>query len=128
LWGERVTVPEYDPEVGHRLPSRQTRANEIQTPDVLIVNGLYFLRDDIESLKIFVEAPAATRMERIRQRDLALGQDFAAIFETIIEPAHLRYTQPLRANAELVLDGTLPVDKLTEDLLRFVAASWSSWD
>jgi uridine kinase len=128
LRGERITIPEYDPEVGHRLPSRQMRADEIQTPDVLIVSGLYFLRDDIESLKIFVEAPAATRLERIRQRDLAVGQHSAAIFETVIELAYLRYTEPLRANAELVLDGTLPVDKLTDELLRFVAARWSSWD
>ncbi len=127
--GQHVIMPAYDLEAGHRLPMRLPQTDKLGlTPtDILIVEGMHYLPEEVESIKLFVDAPKDVRRERVRARDAELGQHLWDIFDSVIEPAYEQYTLPLRAQANLALDGTLPAYQLVQLAQRHLASIWGAW-
>jgi uridine kinase len=127
--GEHVVMPDYDLEAGHRLPMRlpQTDKLDLTPTDILIVEGMHYLPEEVESIRLFLDTPRDVRRERVRGRDAELGQHLCSIFDTIIEPAYDQYTLPLREQADLVLDGRLRLYQLVQLAQRRIASIWGAW-
>lgn len=127
--GEHVIMPDYDLEAGHRLPMRVPQTDKLgPTPtDILIVEGLHYLPEEVESIRLFLDTPKEVRRERVRERDTELGQHLCNIFDTLIEPAYEKYTLPLREQADLVLNGTQRLYQLVQVAQRRIASIWGAW-
>jgi uridine kinase len=82
----------------------------------VIIDGLWVLRRPavrrLLDLKIFVECPAATRLERRLQRDSASrGRTKASVrkqFRDTVDPMHRKYVSPQERFADLVLGEDKP--------------------
>jgi uridine kinase len=110
--GEAVAVPRYD-FASHR------RVGQVPLPStrVLVVEGLHTLGvADVRGrldLGVFVEAPASLRLDRRIGRDVReRGRDEAEVRQRVasfVEPAYVRWIEPSRHHAHVVVDGTTDV-------------------
>ncbi|MCC7446981.1 MAG: hypothetical protein IT324_06160 [Anaerolineae bacterium] len=126
--GDAIRIPQYDLATGHRLPFpiRETAQFDQPRTDVLIIDGRYYAQD-VESIRLFVDAPTDTRRERVNQMEGESASYIAALFDALYEPAYWRDTLPLRDEADLVLDGCQPLDELLDQAQRYVASVWGAW-
>ncbi|MBW2053954.1 MAG: hypothetical protein JRI85_17240 [Deltaproteobacteria bacterium] len=92
---------------------RLKRRELVQPRNVIILEGLLILADasirNLLDLKIFVETDDDVRFTRRLQRDVAQrGRDVNSIieqYEKIVKPMHLKYVEPSKKYADLVLSG-----------------------
>lgn len=105
--GHAVGVPIYDFETHLRRPETSAR-----TPvPILIVEGILSLADaELRrrmNLKIFVEADSDIRLLRRLRRDVETrGRTLEQVrqqYEASVRPMHLRFVEPSRAEADLVV-------------------------
>ncbi len=126
--GSEVTMPLYDWQTGKRLTAERPTPPEqvVKANDWLIIEGLFYV-PDINSIRLFVDAPADVRRERSQARQSNLSQRFASAYDIIAEPAYQQHILPQRDHAEHILDGRLDLDKLADHARRYLASRWSGW-
>jgi uridine kinase len=105
--GEDVWIPVYD-----MVSCRRMGTQLIPAPKsgIVIVEGIFAFHNplnEISSLKIFIDTPVDQRMARRIKRDVERGRN---TIETIkhsihVEEAYIRYVEPLRQHADLILMG-----------------------
>ncbi len=127
--GERVVMPDYDWQAGRRVPPRaaQTRNLGLEPTELLLIDTLFLVPFSLESTKIFVDTPIDIRREHVRQRDIELNGNFLDHFDTLTEPNFQKYVLPLRAQSDLVLDGTKSAHNLAVQTQRYLTLMWGGW-
>lgn len=126
--GTSVIMPLYDWGSGKRLtlPSPVPAEQVIGACDWLIIEGLFYV-PGIESVRLFVDAPAGVRRERSQARETNLSQTLGSAYDDVADPAYAQYIQPQRAEADYVINGTLAPNKLADAARRVLARHWSGW-
>ncbi len=127
--GERVIMPDYDWQIGRRLPPRPTQTSNLSLDptNLLVIDSLFFIPFEIESVKLFLDTPWDKRRQHITQRDAELDGNFIAHFDTITEPSYRKYTEPLREHCDLVLDGALSFERLSTQTQIYLGSIWGGW-
>ena len=106
--GEAVSLPNYDFTTHQRVPATQPLAAK----RFIIVEGLLLLNDPAirqkADVRIYMRCPYALRFQRRMARDIAeRGRSEAFVnrqFAQDVEPAHIKYIQPSKAHADIVLE------------------------
>jgi len=119
--GEAIRVPVYR----FDTHTRAGRERRLAPARVVVVEGLFALSwkpvRDLLDLKVFVEAPRATCLERRLARDTTeRGRTAGSVrrqFGTTVWPSYERRVRRARRHAELLLDGTLSLDVLLRRIL-----------
>lgn len=126
--GLNVTMPRYDWAAGRRrtLPVNPPPEQIVTACQWLIIEGLFYV-PGIESVRLFVDAPAEVRRARAQARDTMLSQSLGSAYDAVAEPAYLQYILPQRALADYVLDGTLEPARLADAARRALASRWAGW-
>jgi len=107
LRGEPINKPLYDFTVHNRRPETE----RIEPKPVILVEGLMVLADralrDLMDLKIYVDTDPDLRVMRRLERDIRdRGRTMESVFEQYlgtVRPMHLRFVEPSRAHADLVI-------------------------
>ena len=118
--GMSVDVPEYDFASCARIGRRR-----LEPAPVIIVEGiLLFAVSEVVGLldhRIFVDTPEDERLfRRITRDSQRRGRDLRAILRqyfATVRPMHERFVAPSRLVAEMVVDGTRPVDAIVDACL-----------
>ena len=75
-------------------------------------------------ITVFVDAPADIRLTRRIQRDvITRGRDVDGVIEqylTTVRPMHEQYVEPCKTKADIILDGTISIEKSIETLLPYL--------
>lgn len=116
--GDRVYPPQYCFATHRRLGV----GAPVDPREFVIVEGILILHDpDVRTmfdLTIFVDAPGLLRLRRRVARDtIERGRTPAAVvrqFTMSVAPAHLKYVEPTKASADLVLSNTTRMEPLVE--------------
>ena len=116
--GERIRPPRYCFVTHRRLGDGEPLA----PCEIVIVEGILILHDpDVRpafDLTIYLDAPARLRLRRRVARDtLERGRPPAAVvrqFTTSVAPAHVKYVEPTKQAADLVLSNTTRMEPLAE--------------
>jgi uridine kinase len=104
---QSTPLPCYD----FKTHCRLTRKKILQPKPIVLVDGLWLLRRPrlrgLFDLKIFVECPSQTRLQRRLIRDLVLrGRTAASVreqFRDTVEPMHAKFVAPQKRWADIVL-------------------------
>lgn len=107
LRGEAIDKPLYDFTVHNRRPETE----RVEPKPVILVEGLLVLADqalrELIDLKIFVDTDADLRIMRRLERDIReRGRTLESVCEqylATVRPMHLRFVEPSRARADLVI-------------------------
>lgn len=108
--GRRIEAPEYD----FARHVRRARTTRFAPAAIVIAEGIHLFHParlrGLFDLRIFVDADEATRLQRRIARDVAERGRTAAFaraqFLATVQPMHLRFTEPLRAHAHVVVSST----------------------
>ena len=119
--GEAVDTPVYDFSTHCRRPE----TTRLEPGRVVLVEGLYALywaaARDLMALKVFIEASEGVILARRTARDVRergrTPESVQAQYARTVRPMYERYALPTRRFADLVLDGTEPVDGLARKVL-----------
>ena len=119
--GRPAQVPIYD----FCTQTRCEHARTVEPVPVVVVEGILVMADDelMEQvdLSIFIDVDEPTRLERRLRRDCGERgwslENAQRNYEQIVRPAHLRYVEPARAKADIVLN-----DALDDAALQVLAA------
>jgi uridine kinase len=118
--GGAADLPVYDFRT-HRQTGRRER---VEAAGLVVVEGLFVLRAPVRQhlhLAVFVDAPADLRLMRRIRRDMAergrTADEVLTQYERTVRPAHERHVGPSAASADLVLDGTAPIEACVGALL-----------
>lgn len=120
--GRSVELPVYRFDTHTRAP----RGTLVAAASTVIVEGLfalYWVRlRELLKLKVFVdidgEAALSRRIERDVQERGRTPESVRRQYERTVRPMYERYILPTRDRADVVLDGTRPVDQLVNELLE----------
>lgn len=124
-----VIMPLYDWQTGRRLPLRlpAPEGHLIVPCDWLVIEGLYYV-PEIESVRLFVDAPSAVQQARAAARDTSLSTHLPdGEWAQVIEPVYRRLIAPQREQADHVLDGTLDRHTLARQARHLLAAHFTGW-
>lgn len=126
--GTRAIMPVYDWARGIRcaIPQPPPPAQVVAPCDWLVIEGLYYA-PGIESVRLFVDAPAEVRRARSQARDTRLSRTLADVYDDVVEPVYEGHILPQRAQAHCVLDGRLSQTKLAALARRYLASRLSGW-
>lgn len=131
LWSLRngvgVAAPVYD-------FATHTRADDVQLVEprpVVVVDGILLLVfpevRELLDLSVFVSVDTALRIDRRVQRDVAeRGRTAEQALEQIsrtVQPMHDAFVEPTRTAADMVVDGTAPVEQGANAVLRQLLAA-----
>lgn len=113
--GHRVEIPVYD----FATHTRQAHQQSLTPADFLLVEGLFALYwpaiNALYRLRLFVTATDALCLERRLARDrVERGRSLASIraqYQEQVRPMYHRHIQPTARYADLILDGSTPVEK-----------------
>lgn len=125
--GRPAEVPRYD----FANHARAGGHDEVEPRPFILVEGILALASpelcDRMDYKVFVDAPPDVRLIRRIRRDMARrGRDVHQImeqYERTVRPMHLRFVDPSRARADLVVDGTQPLERSVRAVLDLIGAS-----
>lgn len=101
---------------------------------LILVEGILTLSDPrlvtMADLRVFVDAPADIRLARRVRRDVAeRGRDVGGVLDqylATVRPMHEQFVEPARGVADLLLNGTAPIDLVIQSLIHAVDAGWST--
>lgn len=125
--GEGINRPLYD----YTRHTRSGRFERIEPGEVLVVEGLFALhwpevRERLQ-LRVFVDAPDTLCLARRLARDIRdrgrRPESVVEQFERTVQPACECYIRPSRQWANLIVDGTAPVEDTVEAILAGIHAS-----
>jgi uridine kinase len=118
--GVGVDQPLYDFALHARHPSSH---RVVPSPFVLADGILLLSFPEIRELldfTVFLDVPPDLRLERRVARDqVERGRSECSIraqFEATVAPMHRRFVQPSAQYADLILDGTRPIEDLAQEL------------
>ena len=122
--GRPVHMPRYD----YHRHARADGADPVEPRPVIIVEGVLVLADaglrSCLDRRAFVHAPADLRLIRRMRRDVAeRGRtpfDVLDQYLATVRPMHTQYVESSRGHAQLVLDGTRPVEHLVAQALALL--------
>ncbi len=126
--GAAVDIPTYD----FTTHTRRAETRPIEPTSIIVVEGILALHPEwIEpetDLRVYIDAPEPTRLERRINRDVAQrGRKPETVLRQFHEharPMHDAYVQPTRAKAHLTLSGEDPIqDNIVHIIHRLNAAS-----
>jgi len=123
--GHAADVPRYD----FTTHARQATMERLDPRPVVVVEGILVLAEpavrDLADLSVFVDAPADIRLARRLRRDVAeRGREPLQVLDrylSMVRPMHEAWVAPSRAHADLVLDGTRPIEELVGAVLDTLA-------
>ncbi len=118
--GRAVEVPQYD----FALHTRRPESLHLAPVPIVIVEGLHVIGmpelDGLLTLRIFVDASDTLRLARRLARDTReRGRTEAQViaqFEATVRPMHTRFVAPLGAKADVVVDGSAPLESASAAL------------
>jgi len=119
--GRFAELPKYDFATHTRLLETDT----MQPRPVILVEGILVLADEglvpLMDHRIYVEAPQDVRLQRRIARDrVERGRSEEEVRERFlqtVQPMHERFVRPSRMVADLVIQGTDPVEDLVQKIL-----------
>lgn len=118
--GEAVDLPTYD----FARHARAAATDRVVAAPIVVVEGILVLCEpalrERADLTVFVDAPADIRLARRLRRDIVeRGRSPQSVLDQYlhtVRPMHLRWVEPHKAQAGLVLDGELPPEALRAGL------------
>ncbi len=124
LNGESIEIPVYD----YATYTRKQRKIPIQNSDIILLEGIFSLYykglADMAKLKIYVDTEPDMRLRRRIKRDISeRGYSLDAILKQYIntvKPMHEKYIGPTRENADIILDGSCPVNDNSNRILAWI--------
>ena len=119
--GRRVEIPVYD----FATHTRQAHQQSLTPAAFLLVEGLFALYwpaiNALYHLRLFVTATDALCLERRLARDrVERGRSLASIraqYQEQVRPMYHRHIQPTARYADLILDGSTPIEKQVAAIL-----------
>jgi uridine kinase len=126
LSGKPVQIPEYS----FHEHVRTVRVHELIPRRWTILEGLHAghwpaLRTRME-LIVYLDVDDAECLARRLKRDVEergrSAESVHAQYEACVRPMAEKYVHPVRTHADLVLDGTLPVERIVSDIAYRLAA------
>lgn len=119
--GRSVEVPVYRFDTHTRAP----RGTLVAPARTVIVEGLFTLYwarlRDLLKLKVFVDVDSGVALSRRIERDVEeRGRSPISVrrqYERTVRPMYERHVLATKEHADLVLDGTRPLDELVSELL-----------
>jgi len=122
LSGETISRPVYDFATHTRKPER---ISVLPAPYILLEGLFVWHWEQIRrlcSLRIYVDVTHETALRRRLERDVReRGRSEASVrrqFEATVRPMAERYVLPLRRWADIVVDGTAPVEENVHRILQ----------
>jgi uridine kinase len=118
--GRSVEVPVYRFDTHTRAP----RGTLVAAASTVIVEGLFTLYWSRvrELLKLFVDIDSEAALSRRIERDVRergrTPESVRRQYELTVRPMYERHVLPTRTHADVVLDGTRPVEELVNELLE----------
>ena len=122
--GEAVDIPVYD----FSTHSRTTEVERIEPAELIIGEGhLLFVIPEVVrefELRIFVSAPEELRLKRRLERDVSergrTPESIRSQFASTVSPMHDKYIEPSSSLADLILDGSAPIEESLEKVLEYI--------
>lgn len=122
--GEAVDLPVYD----FALHQRRSEVDRVDPQPFMIVEGILVLADarlcDRFDLRVYVQAPDDLRFIRRLERDVAeRGRTVGSVIHqylATVRPMHEAHVAPSLERAQVVLDGTSPVEGEVERLMAWL--------
>lgn len=122
--GEAVDLPVYD----FALHQRRSEVDRVDPQPLMIVEGILVLADarlcDRFDLRVYVQAPDDLRFIRRLERDVAeRGRTVGSVIHqylATVRPMHEAHVAPSLERAQVVLDGTSPVEGEVERLMAWL--------
>lgn len=127
--GKPITRPTYD----FATHSRTKETERVEPAEVIVVEGIFTLNYEfvrpIFQTKVFVEAGHDVCYARRLKRDLAergYSEDYIRkLYDECVRPMTDRFLNPMKVYADVVVDGTAPVDESAIEVLGHVRAHHS---
>lgn len=125
--GCAVEIPVYD----FASHTRRPETRRLEPAPIILVEGVLVLAEPRLcqgfDLKIFLEAPESSRIDRRLRRDVVeRGRSEDSVLrqlEVTVLPAHRTWVAPSRQQADLILDTSQPRERAVE----FIARGLKSW-
>ena len=122
--GEAVDIPVYD----FSTHSRTTEVERVEPAELIIGEGhLLFVIPEVVrefELRIFVSAPEELRLKRRLERDVSergrTPESIRSQFASTVSPMHDKYIEPSSSLADLILDGSAPIEESLEKVLECI--------
>ena len=122
--GEAVDIPVYD----FSTHSRTTEVERIEPAELIIGEGhLLFVIPEVVrefGLRIFISAPEGLRLKRRLERDVRergrTPESIRSQFASTVSPMHDKYIEPSSSLADLILDGSAPIEESLEKVLECI--------
>jgi len=119
--GQGVEMPCYNFQTHCRKPNTQS----VAPVPVAIVEGILIFQHaptrNALDLKVFVDAPVETRMERRIRRDVEdrgrIESTARRQFEKTAQPMHEIFVEPSRHHADLIVSGLSPIESMVNEVL-----------
>lgn len=108
--------------------SRQVHTERVESQPLIVVEGILVMHSEMlvhaADLLIYVDAPDDIRLTRRIRRDVAeRGRTIESVLDQYLEtvrPMHLRYVEPTRKHAHLVVDGLREPSDILEQVIQEV--------
>ena len=121
--GETIERPLYDFATHTRVPNR---TETIHPAPLLVVEGLFALVYPallpLYHLRVYLDTSEAISFERRLRRDVAergrTPESVRRQYEETVHPAAFAWVRPSSANADLIVDGSVPPDRMVEQVVR----------
>lgn len=122
--GEAVDIPVYD----FSTHSRTTEVERIEPAELIIGEGhLLFVIPEVVrefELRVFISAPEELRLKRRLERDVRergrTPESIRSQFASTVSPMHDKYIEPSSSLADLILDGSAPIEESLEKVLECI--------
>ncbi|CAI8400228.1 MAG: Uridine kinase [Acidimicrobiales bacterium AG-410-I20] len=122
--GKVVDIPVYD----FSTHSRTTEVERVEPAELIIGEGhLLFVIPEVVrefEVRIFISAPEELRLKRRLERDVRergrTPESIRSQFASTVSPMHDKYIEPSSSLADLVLDGSAPIEESIEKVLECI--------
>ena len=120
--GKEIKKPIYD----FKTHKRQKNTNTINPNTLIFLEGtliFYFIElINIINLKIFIETKESVRFQRRIDRDIKQrGRTISNVkeqYQSTVKPMHVKYIEPLRSVAEVIISGELDIVDSTNRVIK----------